>query len=194
MKNNKPAVYGANKVTDNRFLNMYDLNSRTREGQSFTYQCASRAKCVDELSAISGEVCASAVAVVATYQDKLVVLRQYRYPVGDYIYELPAGLIENREGSVSAAKREMFEETGLTFEPINASWCGKPWLSSPGMTDEAVTIVAGVCTGTPTVTNQESTEDIQVLFVDRDEAIRILNNEKIDMRTAWAIIATFGLF
>ena len=48
-------------------------------------------------------------------QDKIVMIRQYRYPLDDYLYELPAGLIDEGETPEEAAIREMMEETGLTF-------------------------------------------------------------------------------
>ena len=43
--------------------------------------------------------------------NKLVLERQFRYPIDDYVYELPAGLIEKGESLTEAAKREAFEET-----------------------------------------------------------------------------------
>lgn len=44
------------------------------------------------------------------------MIRQYRYPLDDYLYELPAGLIDEGEGPSEAAIREMKEETGMDFE------------------------------------------------------------------------------
>lgn len=189
MTNNKPQVNGAKKITDNKFLNMYELEAQQRNGTVFPYQVASRAKSVDDLIAVSGKIKADAVAICSTYEDKLVLIKQYRYPVGNYIYELPAGLIDNNETIIEAAKREMFEETGLEFVPNKENeWNIKPWLSSPGMTDETCAVVFGECFGDPTNQNQEESEDIQVILADKEEALRILNNEIVDMRTAMTII------
>jgi hypothetical protein len=47
--------------------------------------------------------------------------------------------------------------------------------------------------GTPTNSNQESSEDIQVVLVDEKEAIRILNEETVDVRAAFALISYFNL-
>ena len=191
--NNTPKINKSTQLTNNRFLNMYELNVQHRNGAASKYYVASRAKSTDELSAISGKVNPAAVAMVGTYKDKIVLICQYRYSVGGYVYELPAGLIDDGEDSISAAKREMFEETGLEFIPSNVNWNVNAWLSSPGMTDEACNIVFGKCYGTPTNINQESSEDIQVVLANKEEALRILNNEIIDIRAAFAIIAIFGL-
>ena len=177
-------IEGATKTTDNRFLNMYELQAVQRDGTKFPYQVASRAKTVEDLRAISGKHTADAVAIFALYEDKIVLIRQFRYPVGDYIYELPAGLIDGDETIYEAAKREMFEETGLALTPQNTPHSDRPYFSSPGMTDETCSIVFGTCSGEPTNLNQEASEDIQVILVDRDECIRILAEEKLDMRTA----------
>ena len=181
-------IEGATKTTDNRFLNMYELQAVQRDGTKFPYQVASRAKTVEDLKAISGKNRADAVAMFATYQDRIVLIRQFRYPVGDYIYELPAGLIDGNETVQEAAIREMFEETGLNFVPKNTPHLNNPFFSSPGMTDETCSIVFGECFGEPTNINQEASEDIQVVLANKLECIRILSEEKVDMRTAWAIL------
>ena len=44
-----------------------------------------------------------------------MLIRQYRYPINDYIYEFPAGLVEEGEDFREAASREIFEETGMAM-------------------------------------------------------------------------------
>ncbi|NPA79633.1 MAG: NUDIX hydrolase [Thermotogae bacterium] len=54
-----------------------------------------------------------AVAIVPVLPDGRVIYeRQYRFAVGDYIYELPAGTLERGEEPLRAAQRELVEETG----------------------------------------------------------------------------------
>jgi len=71
-----------------------------------------------------------AVAVVALHDDGQVVLvHQYRHPVGMFLYELPAGLLD--------VPGELFEETGL----VAADWSVLlDIFTSPGMTDELIRI------------------------------------------------------
>lgn len=182
-------INGATKQTDNRFLNLYELQAIQRNGTEFPYQVASRAKTAKDLKAISGKNEPDAVAVFATCENKLVLIRQFRYPLGDYIYELPAGLVDEGETMHDAVIREMREETGLEFVPDERQLCfGNPWYSSPGMTDESCAIVVGKCSGQPTNTNQEESEDIEVVLADVYECYRILKEEKVDMKAAWAMI------
>jgi ADP-ribose pyrophosphatase len=42
----------------------------------------------------------------------VLIERQYRHTVGDYLWELPAGRIDEGESEMAAAKRELLEETG----------------------------------------------------------------------------------
>ena len=80
-----------------------------------------------------------AVAVVALHDDGQVVLvHQYRHPVGMFLYELPAGLLDvPGEAPLEAARRELFEETGL----VAADWSVLlDIFTSPGMTDELIRI------------------------------------------------------
>ena len=80
-----------------------------------------------------------AVAVVALHDDGQVVLvHQYRHPVGMFLYELPAGLLDvSGEAPLEAARRELFEETGL----VAADWSVLLDIyTSPGMTDELIRI------------------------------------------------------
>jgi 8-oxo-dGTP pyrophosphatase MutT (NUDIX family) len=80
-----------------------------------------------------------AVAVVALdADDNVVLVRQYRHPVGRHLWELPAGLRdEDGEPPLETAKRELAEETQLAA----ARWSLLVSLySSPGFSDELVQI------------------------------------------------------
>jgi 8-oxo-dGTP pyrophosphatase MutT (NUDIX family) len=80
-----------------------------------------------------------AVAVVALDEDDHVVLvRQYRHPVGRHLWELPAGLRDaDGEPPLQTAKRELAEETQLAA----ARWSLLVSLfNSPGFSDELVHI------------------------------------------------------
>jgi 8-oxo-dGTP pyrophosphatase MutT (NUDIX family) len=77
-----------------------------------------------------------AVGVVALDDDeRVLMIRQYRHPVGDYLWELPAGLLDTPgEPPAQTAVRELAEETGVTAR----DWCVLvDCFSSSGMTDEA---------------------------------------------------------
>jgi 8-oxo-dGDP phosphatase len=80
-----------------------------------------------------------AVAIAAIDElDRLVLVRQYRHPVGTRLLELPAGLLDAPgEDPLDAAKRELAEETGLAAR----TWSVLVDIAlSPGFTDEALRI------------------------------------------------------
>jgi 8-oxo-dGTP pyrophosphatase MutT (NUDIX family) len=65
-----------------------------------------------------------AVQVVAESDDgKILLVRQYRFGIGEYIYELPGGLIDAGETPAVAAVRELREETAYTSD--NWKYLGK---------------------------------------------------------------------
>lgn len=78
-----------------------------------------------------------AVAVVAVDDGgRVVLLRQYRHPVGDYLWELPAGLRDSDgEPPLETAKRELAEEVLLAAERWSLL---TTTYSSPGFSDELV--------------------------------------------------------
>lgn len=179
------------KQTDNKFLNLYDYTVVDKNGNEHPYYVASRHS-EEELVAKVGEPKADAVLMYAYYgekRDKLVLIRQFRYPVNDYIYELPAGLVDEGETVVEAAIREMKEETGLDFKPCDdMSGLNRPCFSSTGMTDECVSTVYGIATGEIDLSKLEANEDLTVQIVDVDEAVRILAEEKLGIRTYYLLL------
>ena len=184
-------ILGVKPLTENRFLNLYELDARTRNGNAIRYYVASRAKGVERMKAVSGHRDADGVILYGVYgenKDRLVLVRQYRYPIGDYIYEFPAGLVEPGENVADAGIREMFEETGLTFTPVEGGPCQRPFFTTVGMTDESCALCFGYCSGTPTNDHQEDTEDIQVVLADREECRRILKEENVAVMCAYMMM------
>ena len=65
--------------------------------------------------------------------DHVVLVRQYRYAIGQWIWELPAGTLEPGEDMVAAARRECEEEVGLHPEHVEQAGAFYP---TPGYCDE----------------------------------------------------------
>jgi ADP-ribose pyrophosphatase len=80
-----------------------------------------------------------AVAVVALDDDgRVVLLRQYRHPVGQYLWELPAGLRDaDGEPPLETAKRELAEEVQLAADRWSLL---TTTYSTPGFCDEMVLV------------------------------------------------------
>ena len=184
-------IKGVKRLTENRFLNLYELDARQRDGKAITYYVASRAKGTENLKSVSGHRRADGVIMYGVYgeeKDRIVLIRQYRYPLGDYIYEFPAGLVEPGEDVREGAIREMFEETGLTFTPREGGDFERPFFTTVGMTDESCGTVFGYCTGEPNSLHQEASEDIQVVLADRAECRRILAEENVAIMCAYMLM------
>ena len=179
------------KKTSNRFLNFYEFEAVHRDGRATPYYVASRARDIPELKAVSHKNKPDGVILYGVYgegKDKVVLIRQYRYPLGGYVYEFPAGLVEDGEDMLEAAIREMYEETGLTFVPKDGASYSRPFFTTIGMTDESCGTIFGYCSGEPTNCHQEASEEIQVVIADREECKRILREENVAIMCAYMLM------
>ena len=180
------------QITHNRFLNYYELTTTNRKGESGRYFMASRAKDVSEMDLSTGQNAPDGVVMfglAGERHDHVVLVRQYRYPIAGWIYELPAGLIENGENYRDAAVREMKEETGLTFHPLDVDpMYERAFYNSVGMTDESCNLVYGYCEGTVSREGLEDTEELDVVLADREEAVRILRSERVAANCAYMLM------
>ena len=179
------------KKSNTPYLNFYEVEAHFRDGHVAPYYVASRAKEIEQLKAVTGRNNPDGVILYGVYgeeKDKVVLIRQYRYPLGGYCYEFPAGLVEPGENMLDAAIREMYEETGLSFLPKEGGSYSRPFFTTVGMTDESCGTVYGYCSGTPTNSHQEASEDIQVVIADRAECRRILKEENVAIMCAYMLM------
>ena len=184
-------IQNIQQKTHNRFLNYYELEAVHRDGSISPYYMTSRAKDASQLKAVTHQNRPDGVILYGVYgeeQDRVVLIRQYRYPLGDYVYEFPAGLVEEGEEMGAAGVREMYEETGLPFTPVDAGCYSRPFFTTVGMTDESCGMVFGYCSGTPTSIHEEASEAIQVILADRGEAKRILREENVAIMCAYMLM------
>lgn len=185
------AIGKIEKKTNTRFLNFYEFEAIHRDGRVSPYYVSSRAKDIPELKAVSHVNKPDGVILYGVYgerRDQVVLIRQYRYPLGGYVYEFPAGLVEDGEDMLAAGIREMYEETGLTFTPVEAGAYSRPFFTTVGMTDESCGTVFGYCSGAPTSSHQEASEEIQVVLADRAECARILKEENVAIMCAYMLM------
>lgn len=176
------------KKVGSRFLSYYEMEAVHRDGSVSPYYMVSRNPDPGSLKAVTGNNPPDGVVIYSLYQDKVVLVRQYRYPIGGFVYEFPAGLVEPGEDMEQAAIRELYEETGLTLTPIPCGSYGRPFFTTVGMTDESCGTVFGRCTGEPTNRHQEATEEIQVVLADQEECRRILKEERVSIMCAYMLM------
>ncbi len=83
----------------------------------------------------------NAVVILAEHDGKLILVEQYRVPVGGRCLELPAGLVGDEDAGATVeetAVRELEEETGFTATSIERLG---DFFSSPGMLAESFALV-----------------------------------------------------
>ena len=131
-----------------RFLNMYDL--QYAEGKHY-FEVTRRGKenlVAKKSDAEFREMLPDAVTIAVVLhlpenKTRLLMSYEYRYPIGQFLLSPVAGLLdpddrENDDPLVSAAIREIREETGLTVKESDKVYVLNPCaFSSPGMTDES---------------------------------------------------------
>ncbi len=78
------------------------------------------------------------VSVLAENEEgKILLIKQYRYPVDEVIYEIPAGKLEVDEEIEECARRELREETGYTAEKLSKLF---EFFPTPGYSTETIYI------------------------------------------------------
>lgn len=127
-----------------------------------------------------------AVAVLPLKDDgKAVLLSQFRVPVNDWIIEVPAGRVEEGEDLVSAARRELREETGYDAEELIRV---VSVYTAPGYSDEVLHVFLAkklrYVGASP-----EPGELIKVIELRVDEALdALLKSEYVDAKTLLVIL------
>lgn len=131
-----------------------------------------------------------AVAIVPMTEDgKVIIERQFRYPLNRVITEIPAGKLDSKsEDRLSAAKRELEEETGyLADEWIELG----DYISAAAYCDEVITmyLAKGLHMGTR---NLDEDEFLNVETVSLEELVEDIMQGKIaDGKTQAAILKAY---
>jgi ADP-ribose pyrophosphatase len=117
----------------------------------------------------------SAVIMPVDERGRVLLVRQYRLPAKQYLWELPAGRIDEGETAVQAARRELGEETGYRARRMSKLAFFYP---SPGFLAEAMTIY--LATGlTPGEQTPMEDERIEVRWFASAELDRWIESGKI---------------
>ena len=121
---------------------------------------------------------------------QVVLIRQYRYAAGGWLYEVPAGR-PNRPGEPweECARRELREETGLeagTLRPLTAIW------TTPGFTDERIHLFIATDL-TAGATAFDADEFVETVTVTLSEALRMVRAGEItDAKTICTLLYAAG--
>lgn len=134
------------------------------------------------------------VLLINESNDTVILVRQYRYPVNKKTTEVVAGKIEEGESPISAAIREVLEETGYVVEEKKIGLLGSFW-KSPGYTSEVSHLFVAVVEGLPTEKSIE--EGIELIEIPLKEFGEPKEDIEIDCITTshfrWFIRSTIIL-
>jgi ADP-ribose pyrophosphatase len=177
-------------VSQSKFVTVVAVRYEDRKGDFKQWHMVTRNA---EPKCITGAIQRPDAAIIVPYhreKDKLVVIREYRVPVGDYMYGFPAGLLDAGEDLAVAAGRELYEETGLDL--VRVCRHSPAVFSSAGITDETVAMVFAEVEGTPDTHCNEDSEEIDIFLMDRDEVRGLLHRRDIVFGArAWLVMEAF---
>ena len=125
------------------------------------------------------------VCVLAIYENKVVMVKQYRYAYHEEMFELPAGKLEKGENSYDAGMRELQEEVGLKAESL--TYLG-PMYPSCGYTNEIIHLYKANNL-TKVERHLDPDEDIDIYYFSLDEVLEMIRNNVIkDAKTICLVL------
>lgn len=127
------------------------------------------------------------VLIIANRNDQIILERQYRRGVDEFVYELPAGWVEQGETIEETALRELKEETGHTGK---ATFLGTIY-PQPGFSSMKAHVIKIHLDEERNINNLDEDEEIEFEFVSLEKLnLMIKNNEIRDM----GLIAAINLY
>jgi ADP-ribose pyrophosphatase len=120
---------------------------------------------------------------------QIMLIKQYRYAAGGFVYEIPAGKLDGNEDPLLCARRELQEETGCSAETIELVYS---FYTTPGFTDELIHafMASGLTRGD---TAHEKDEFMSVEAMNLSRAIELIRTGELnDAKSALAILFVAG--
>ncbi len=172
---------GIRKIHEGRFITRYDVDYVTAEGNTKTYEIISRNQNIRTLDDLQNRKPDSVVMILTDEAgERILVSREYRMAMAQWIYNFPAGLIDPGETPEESAKRELWEETGLELVRITDVLDNS--YSAIGFSNERNICVFGVAAGE----FRKSTSDAEEIipgWYSKEEMRKLLRTEAFAART-----------
>jgi ADP-ribose pyrophosphatase len=183
-------ILNAAVITKLKFVTLFAVSYQDRKGNAKEWHMVSRQK---QPKCITGKIQDPDAVIIVPYhreEEKLVVIREFRIPVGGYQYGFPAGLLDPGEDIAGTAARELLEETGLKLERVFRH--SPAIFSSAGITDESIAMVLAEVSGTPSRRRNSASEEIDIELLDRSEVRQLLDRDNIVFGArAWLAMDAF---
>ena len=180
---------GIRRILEGKFITRYDVDYVTAEGRQKTYEIISRNRNIQTLEELQNHR-PNAVVMVLTDEsgERILINREYRMAMAQWVYNFPAGLIDPGETPEESARRELWEETGLTLSRIDDVLDNS--YSAVGFANERNVTVYGAARGEFRKSTSDA-EEIVPGWYTREDVRRLLRTEPFAARTqaycyAWA--------
>ena len=169
------------KKEEGKFITRYDLTYRLNDGEEKVYEIISRDRNVSSLADLQKRAADSVVLIMEDETGERILLgREFRLAVGEWVYNFPAGLIDRGETPEEAAARELLEETGLSIIRITDTLGGG--YGAVSFSNELNICVFGVAAGTLKESSFAEEEIVPGWFT-REQVRELLRKEKFAART-----------
>jgi ADP-ribose pyrophosphatase len=172
---------GIEKKEEGKFITRYDIEYETVDNKDKVYEIISRNHSLETLEELNGTK-PDSVVIIATDEkgERILVNKEYRMAVGNWVYNFPAGLIDAGEDPYESAKRELWEETGLELYEID-DFIG-PSYSAVGFSNEINVCVVGKARG-EFKPSTSTAEEIEAGWFTKDEMKELLKTQRFAART-----------
>lgn len=185
---------------ESRFMNVFDLHYK----KNSHYYNATRRKKEDLVCLKSDEEfkqmrpdAVSCVVILKEREPKLLLCHEFRYPTGQFLLGVPAGLMDKEDKDViETAQREIYEECNLKVERNHISIINPLVFSTPGMSDESNALV---CVQIDSAKNVNSTHsEGNELFdgfslLSKEDAMRMLKQGHDDQGIFYSVYTWMAL-
>ena len=169
------------KKAEGRFITRYDITYETNAGREKVYEIISRDKDLRTFEALHDKNADSVILIMEDETgDRILLSREFRMAVGEWVYNFPAGLIDPGETPMEAAKRELFEETGLHITEVTDT-LGNGY-SAIGFTNELNVCVMGKAAGKFSKSTSDE-EEIEPGWYTKEQVRQLLRTSKFAART-----------
>ncbi|MCR5237678.1 MAG: NUDIX hydrolase [Lachnospiraceae bacterium] len=173
---------GIKKVQEGRFITRYDVSYTTSEGHEKIYEMISRDKEMKTLADLNNPRIDAVVLVMFDEKhERMLLNREFRLAAGCYVYNCPAGLVDPGETIEEAAKRELYEETGLELVKIE-DIIGESY-SAVGFSNEKNITIVGTARGEIRKDIDSEFEEITSAWYTREEIAGLLKEYPFAGRT-----------
>ena len=186
---NKMKYKSIRKVHEGKFITRYDVDYVTEEGRGKTYEMISRNPNIQTLEELQNKAPDSVILILTDENgERILVNREYRLAMARWIYNFPAGLIDPGETPEESAKRELWEETGLSLTRIDDTLDNS--YGAVGFSNERNVCIFGTAAGEFRKSSSDAEEIIPDWYT-KEEMRNLLRTEPFAARTqaycyAWA--------